>query len=97
MHPTILDTHTGECVTLSNWEASVFWWTEGNGSCDCNRAIAMGHENPDSNKGEVEACLGCARYIAIDVHGDLEGIRKDDVLQMMNEGYPQELISQHVG
>jgi hypothetical protein len=38
---TIKDTKTGETVTsLQNFEwsdGSLYWWTEGNFGCDCNR------------------------------------------------------------
>lgn len=48
----LLDTETGERIAneqvsycgsrnLTRW-----WWTEGNGGCDCNRAREFGHEPP---------------------------------------------------
>jgi hypothetical protein len=30
-------------IHKSHWQdGGEFWWTEGNGACDCNRAIAFG-------------------------------------------------------
>lgn len=93
MYVTIIDTETEERRVLADLVASVFWWTEGDGSCDCNRAIAMGHKELVGNR---EACLGHRRFVAVDVHGDLEGRDKADVLHEMNEGYPAELVRKYV-
>jgi hypothetical protein len=45
----ITDRKTGE-TAVTTVTASEFWWTEGNGSCDCNRFLdlrrALG-EDPD--------------------------------------------------
>lgn len=35
MIPTFFDLRTGKTAKGDNM--SFFWWTEGNGSCDCNR------------------------------------------------------------
>ena len=40
MQITILDTKTGNKKVIET-KFSPFWWAEGNGSCDCNRAIEM--------------------------------------------------------
>jgi hypothetical protein len=92
MIPTFLDLRTGK--TAKSDDMSVFWWTEGNGACDCKRAIAFGLRHLD---GEVGFCLGYKRFIAIDVEGDLEydedhdGKRtthtKEQVLTAMNSEY----------
>lgn len=97
MYPTILDTQTNERKVLGDWDASVFWWVEGNGSCDCNRAIAMGHEELENQDGDQSVCFGHNRFIAVDVHGDFEGLDKADILRMMNEDYPHALVAQHLG
>jgi hypothetical protein len=89
MYPTFLDIDTGREFNAKQFDLPVHWWTEGNGSCDCNRAIAAG----DSAYEELEAlhgphaCFGMRRFLAIDVHGDLEGYSKEDVINMMNEEY----------
>lgn len=71
---TILDTLTGRCETDSRW--NTYHWTEGNGSCDCNRQLLFdaGH-NPD--------CVSI-RYRVIDVEPLLPGYSLED----FNEGYP---------
>jgi len=78
-------------------EFSVYWWTEGNGSCDCNRAIALNKhtemyyrqraQNPELKPWQ-QVCLGCNRFIAIDVKGDLEGYTKEEIIAAMNSEYP---------
>lgn len=93
MFPTLLDTKTGKTAVASNWDSSVFWWSEGSGSCDCNRAICLGediHDELEEQHGEG-VCFGCARIVVVDVHGDLEGWDREDLLQDLNREYPEEL------
>ena len=42
-------------VRQTDWEIgpSRYWWEEGNGSCDCNRAIAFGDIQDDPPCGET--------------------------------------------
>jgi hypothetical protein len=78
---------------------SVFWWTEGNGSCDCNRAIhfegvddemnAQQHIDKPGLEPHQSLCYGCKRFIAIDVGGALEGLSKQQILSEMNSEYPR--------
>jgi len=91
--PTFFDLRTGR--TAKGSDESVVWWTEGNGVCDCNRMLAFGLKPKDI--GEVWFCLGCKRFVAIDVEGDLgyvdydggckERVTKEQVLIAMNAGY----------
>jgi hypothetical protein len=71
MIPTFLDLRTGK--TTKGYDMSYFWWTEGNGSCDCNRVrgfgVALAAELEAQHSG---VCYGCKRFVAIDVEGDLE-------------------------
>lgn len=44
--PTFKDLVTGETHRATDepdW--GIFWWTEGNGSCDCNRAPICGRDD----------------------------------------------------
>jgi hypothetical protein len=90
MIPTFLDLRTGN--TAKGSDMSVFWWTEGNGACDCNRAIAFG-VGVGSVAEELAAqhpgiCYGCKRFVAIDVEGSLEDApSKEHVLACMNSEY----------
>lgn len=68
MIPTFLDLRTGK--TAKGTDMSFFWWTEGNGACDCNRLLAFGLQHLDVGEGGF--CLGNKRFVAIDVEGDLE-------------------------
>jgi hypothetical protein len=93
MYPTLLDTKTGKTVVAENMDCNVFWWTEGNGSCDCNRAICIGEDVVDELEAEFgeHVCCGYNRIVAIDIHGDLEGLTKDEVLEDLNSEYPEDL------
>ena len=78
---TILDTATGELVEDSKW--TYFWWSEGNGACDCNRELLF--DRPfDVNAN----CLGCKRYLIIKTS---EGSLLD-----LNDGYPDALIEKYI-
>lgn len=90
MIPVLLDTATGERRTADGFDFSVYWWTEGNGSCDCNRAIVFGRPV------RMGICSGYVRFLAVDVTGDLEGWNKGDVLAEMNRDYPAELLAQYM-
>jgi hypothetical protein len=90
--PTFLDLRTGK--TAKGDDMSVFWWTEGNGGCDCNRRLAF----PDAtDPAWIDGyCCGCKRFVAIDVEGDLalsdiDGTQvphtKEQVLAAMNADY----------
>ncbi len=52
---TIRDMKTG--VEVVDESCSEFWWSDGNGSCDCNREILFGER-----KAWGGNCLGCVRY-----------------------------------
>lgn len=84
MIPTFLDLRTGK--TAKGSDMSVFWWTEGNGACDCNRARAFpGVTDLTWREGY---CYGTKRFVAIDVEGDLEDApSKEHVLEVMNSEY----------
>ena len=97
MRVTLLDVVTGERKEALDWNRSVFWWTEGSGQCDCNRALAMDHEELENEESGVSVCLGHARFLVIDVHGDLEGQDKTDILREANASYPAALVKQHLG
>lgn len=82
MRVTILDVITNETKDLEqDWP--VWWWEDGNGSCDCNRAIFFGHSEPGTHR----YCAGAERYVIVDVHGDLEGETTEDILARLNSDY----------
>lgn len=58
---------------------SLFEWTEGNWSCDCNRAGLFNHAN--------DGTCYCRRYIVVDVTPMPEGYTLDE----FNPGYPEDL------
>jgi hypothetical protein len=96
MNVTILDTKTGKRKDCSDWhDFDVYWWTQGNGSCDCNRFIAMGLEDDDNEEDDNVDCK-CERFLIVDVSGDLEGRTREDILAESNEDYPRELVEHHM-
>ena len=107
MKVTLLDTKTGERRDCSDWcngeEFSVYWWQEGNGSCDCNRALAFDRGDEDHSEeqrlalgAEENGCLGCRRWLIVDVSGDLEGMTREQILAEANSEYPEDLVALHV-
>lgn len=44
MKVKFIDTQTGS-TAWSDYPFSIYWWSEGNGGCDCNRAILFDHEH----------------------------------------------------
>lgn len=85
MIPTFLDLRTGR--TAKGADMSVFWWAEGNGACDCNRAEPFGLREELWTK-HPGTCLGYKRFVAIDVEGSLEDApSKEHVLRCMNSEY----------
>jgi hypothetical protein len=102
--PTLIDTKTGARKLCTSWqpEASVFWWTEGNGSCDCNRALAFGgDEMLEQQILELSlpenVCIGCHRWYIIEVSGDLEGYSEAETLERANPDYTPILYSDPPG
>lgn len=97
MIPKLKDLETGEEGEFPDFDFSVYWWTEGNGACDCNRSVCLGKANEMEERMCVKypelkswqgVCYGCKRFIAVDVRGDLEGYTKEQIVQMMNLEYP---------
>ena len=79
---TLLDTLTGERLPMAPG-GTAFWWSEGNGSCDCNRSLFMGIDLG----GDV--CHGNNRFLIVACSDPRYSLRR------MNEGYPEELLTRH--
>jgi hypothetical protein len=83
--PTFLDIVTGRTATTDRRMSgfTLWWWAEGNGSCDCNRGLLFDDENDES------VCCGAHRYVAVDV--DIAGAdAKVGALEWINSSYPDE-------
>lgn len=80
---TILDTVTGKCKAARG--ESWYYWSDGNGSCDCNRGSLFDVEPEIEN-----ICSGCHRFLIIDSDtGEFP-------LTELNPGYPKELLDKHM-
>lgn len=92
MFVTLKDTVTNKIAKTTDDE-SVFWWTEGNGACDCNRILHF----PEVDEAEYmkeqglddNYCLGHRRFIAVAVEGCMEGYTEDELITELNRNYPK--------
>lgn len=84
---TLLDVRTGRTAPgpagYGTW-----WWTEGNGACDCNRAAGFEADYPIRDH-----CAGKARYLVVAVSPMPDGYTLDD----FNRGYPADVVSAFAG
>jgi hypothetical protein len=89
MQVEIWDSVTGQFHQVEE-DYDFFWWSEGNGSCDCNRAIFMGVDVGSSEN----TCLGCKRFIitAFKLSKPIEQ-QHDMNIGNMNSGYDFDLIT----
>ncbi len=91
---TILDIVTGQRrrdpSVPGDWEGDNWYWMEGNGSCDCNRAIPFGRENVTG------ICDGHQRYLIIDVEGNLAEYTREEWIAAANRSYPTALVKAHL-
>lgn len=87
MIPIFKDLVTG--AVEQGRERAVDYWQEGNGSCDCNRAIAFGVEVDDemARSRKRGICWGSHRFVVVAVRGDLEGYTANEAIAMANETY----------
>jgi hypothetical protein len=78
---TLWDAVTGAVVTVESTE-NLWWWTEGSGSCDCNRSDFFPEvEEPD----DTGHCIGCKRFLVVKADPPLDWVVD------ANDGYPDEL------
>lgn len=92
----LYDTKTRETVVNKDLNYSLYWWSEGNGGCDCNRSIAFDLHDELEDKYGVGRCFGENRFIVIDVcltDKIKRGISTPiiDIIKLLNENYPEEL------
>lgn len=81
---TYRDLQTGSLAEERREDLTVWDLTEGNWSCDCNRADAFGLM--DTSR---KFCDGCKRFVVDEVSGDLEGWTQDELIREANREYQQ--------
>lgn len=81
---TILDTKTGK--TSEHEGSDEYWWSEGNGSCDCNRSIFHLGSAAADKLGPHGVCLGSKRFLIVKAEG--ASIPAAD----FNDNYSNELV-----
>lgn len=93
----ILDTVTGK-THETDIGYTFHWWSEGNGSCDCNRVPSKEIEHELDSKYGDGFCYGCNRFLIIDIVS--EGCElitnKNDEIKKMNNEYPLELLQKYL-
>ena len=88
MFVTIKDTVTG---IEENSSGDPFYWTDGEGSCDCNRELLF------CNSTNSGYCIGAKRYLIVDFNEE-DGDRKGGdpyTLAELNSDYPDELLKEN--
>lgn len=96
MQVTLLDTETGKTKVISDPELSYWYWSEGNGSCDCNRAMFLGIDKEIGETAKPGCCYGSTRVLVVDVTGYIEGATRMEALRDFNSDYPDDLIEKHI-
>ena len=100
---TLLDTET-RVIRKDEDARSIYYWSDGNGSCDCNRVgvfddavqeamDAAQHARLPTLLPAHQVCFGSHRFVIVYVHGDCGGAAPAEVLAMMNEDYPPGLLA----
>ena len=82
---SVLDTATSERRTSSDWPR--YWWTDGNGACDCNRAMLFDDSEDDDDEAGCGICKGCHRYLVVATSAG--------PLSDYNAGYLEDLVKRH--
>lgn len=91
-----LDTETNE-TAWSFYPLDIYWWSEGNGSCDCNRAVLFGHEAVCGEQPYRYKAVDIADHIDISIEQQLRILNgdllekfhlqtKEHILQVINKG-----------
>lgn len=89
MRVVILDTVTG-IKTEVKQHFDHTYWTDGNGSCDCNRRLLCGVQ-PEATS---HACEGCCRFLIVEVV-ELEDNDPICTLDELNRDYMHDLKKAH--
>jgi len=89
MRVIILDTQTGISHEVGDGQSS-YYWTDGNGSCDCNRRLLCSVES-DKPDG---VCEGHERFLISRVLSVEEGDTACTLAEL-NEHYPATLKKRH--
>lgn len=85
---TILDTVTGE--TALDDRPSTWFWSDGSGSCDCNRELRFPEVPGVRVHNDTGICLGSQRYLIVAI--DPTGYP----LKKLNKDYPPKLLEKYL-
>lgn len=79
---TLKDNTTGEVKPYPDKDITVWSWTEGTWSCDCNRVLAFTEVIPD-----WDSPCECTKYTVVSAKGDLEGMTEQEFIDECNREY----------
>lgn len=88
MRATILDTATGE--TAIDDRPDTWYWTDGNGACDCNRELRFPEVPGVRAHNDTGICQGAQRYLIVAADTDLAS------LEELNSNYPPDLLTRYL-
>lgn len=99
MIPIIIDLVTKQHTKASDFtNDDLFWWADGDGSCDCNRALCFDAEvDKELEKQHGDHCYGSTRFVVVDVIDDTGFLKdncKEQVVAEMNSEYDDKLIDE---
>jgi hypothetical protein len=81
---TFLDITTGKTAD-SDFDFSIWWWSAGNGGCDCNRSHAFNLYSDLENQYGPNTCFGNKRFYAIDIKDNPNGTSVNEAIKNYNE------------
>lgn len=94
---TYCDTQTSRIV-VAEYTGSLHSLKEGQDSCDCIRGLEFAElRDKVIDSAAAKRCFGRSRIVIVDVRGtdaEMEGLTKEEFLQVANAGYPQDSIDQ---
>ncbi len=103
MNVIVLDTITGQKIESEQThfkDYDIWWWTEGNGGCDCNRAMMFTDDIDDAMEAQMREanpelkehqsyCYGEKRFLVVAV----DPMPKSYTLLDFNDGYSDSILT----
>jgi len=97
MKVTLKDIKTGAIASHPHEDFDLWWWSNGNGSCDCNRAYAFGQSVVEELEAEYgrNTCYGAHRFIAIDFSMNIDSAEREASIAYTTEEILKEINNEY--